>query len=48
MSRIIITMDVDGEFADPDHSAGVTEAGYIAIEGALSEFGTDIVVKADR
>lgn len=45
--RIIITMDLEGEYADPDHSTGITEAGYEQLSGLLVEFGTDIDIKQD-
>lgn len=44
--KIQITMDVDGDYADPGHKMGVSEAGYDAITGALAEFGENIDVQA--
>lgn len=46
MSKITITMDLDDEYADPDHKMGVTEEGYEGISEALSGFGTNIDVSA--
>lgn len=46
MQPVVITMNVDDEFADPAHPMGVTEQGFEAITGALAEFGTDIEVEA--
>lgn len=47
--KIIITCDIDDEFADPDHEMGVTEAGYLAISDALMAVGADdIDIKAAR
>lgn len=46
MAKIIITMDIPSEYADPDHKMGVTEEGYNAIADALIEVGgTDIDVR---
>lgn len=42
--KIHITMDVDEEYADPDHEFGVTEEAYVDIISALSAFGDDIEV----
>ena len=42
--KIIITMDVGPEYADPYHAMGVTEEGYLAISEALAPFGTDVDV----
>jgi len=44
MSKIVITMRIDPEYADDDHSMGVTEAGYDKIMDALGELGDDIDV----
>jgi hypothetical protein len=43
--KITITMEIDGDYADPSHKMGVTEEGFDAILEALSELGTDIEVK---
>lgn len=43
--KIIITMDVDGEWADLTHPMGITEEGFLAITGALDHLGTDISVR---
>ncbi len=42
--RIMITMDIDGEYVDPGHPIGVTEAGYDALTAALSSLGDNIDV----
>ena len=42
--KINITMDLDDEFAEPEHPMGVTEDGHLAIQEALMEFGTNIEV----
>lgn len=44
--KIVITMDVDDGWADPEHSTGVTEEGFIAIRDALDHLGTDIDISA--
>jgi len=45
--KIMITMEIDPEYADSRHAMGVTEEGYEAIYEALCYLGTDIdVVKA--
>ena len=44
--KILITMDVDAEYADPGHKMGVTEQGYELISAALDPLGTDIDVSA--
>lgn len=43
--KIIITMNVGDEYADPGHAMGVTEAGYDALNDALGDLGTDIDVR---
>jgi hypothetical protein len=40
--KIRITMDVDDEYADPDHAMGVTEEGHLEISEALAPYGDDI------
>ena len=42
--KILITMEVDPEYADEGHAMGVTEEGYDKINEGLSEVGTDIEV----
>jgi hypothetical protein len=42
--KIIITMDVDDEYADSTHEMGVTSEGYEAIMHALMGIGDDIDV----
>lgn len=44
MTKIIIEMELDSEFDEPDHPMGITEEGHIAIQDALSELGHDITV----
>ena len=45
--KIMITMNVDPEYADPDHDMGVTEEGYNQINDRLADLGDDInVIKA--
>lgn len=47
--NITITMDIDDEYADPEHATGITEAGYEDITDVLGHFGTDIdVSKAEQ
>lgn len=43
--KIIISMDIDPEYADPGHKMGVTEQGYELISAALDPLGTDIDVR---
>jgi hypothetical protein len=38
-------MDVDDEYADPDHDMGITEQGYEQIMDALSGVGEDIDIR---
>lgn len=42
--KIIITMDLDDEYADPGHSTGVTAEGYDKLDALLNQVGTDIEV----
>lgn len=42
--KIIITMELDSEYTDPDHEMGVTEEGFIKITDLLERVGTDIDV----
>jgi hypothetical protein len=42
--KVIITMNLDDEFADPEHPTGVTEAGYDQITDLLGTMGDDIDV----
>ena len=46
MTKIVITMDVDSEYADPGHPMGLTAAGYEAIAGVLAVFGDNIDINA--
>ena len=46
--KIIITMEVDPEFEDPDHETGVTEHGYREIADTLMPLGAVLdVARAD-
>ncbi len=47
---VIITIEVDDEFADDEHDTGLTEAGYIVLSKALGSVASGIVdiVKADE
>jgi hypothetical protein len=45
MSKIVITMEVDDDYADPDHEMGVTNEGYEEIIRRLSAVGYDIDVE---
>lgn len=45
MGRIVITMNLDPEFADEGHEMGVTEAGYEQIVDMLGCIGDDIDVR---
>lgn len=47
MSRVVITMEIDEEYADPDHEMGVTEEGYTALVRALAGFGDDVEVSRE-
>jgi hypothetical protein len=38
-------MDLDEEYADPEHPMGITDEGHMALSEALMEFGSDITVK---
>jgi hypothetical protein len=46
--KIVITMDVDPQYADAAHAMGVTEEGYDLLCGALAELGSDIGVTKDE
>ena len=43
--KIIITIDLDDDFADPDHQMEITEEGYQLITDALGDLGSDIDVR---
>lgn len=43
--KILITLNLDDDYADPAHSMGVTEEGYNKISEALAELGGDIEVE---
>jgi hypothetical protein len=46
--RIWITMELDDEFADPDHESGVQEGPHLSITSFLGAYGDDIdIVKED-
>lgn len=42
--NIVITMDVDPQYADAGHAMGITEEGYDLLCEALAELGSDIAV----
>jgi hypothetical protein len=44
MTKIVITMELGEEWAEPDHAMGITEEGHIALQDALAEFGTDVTI----
>lgn len=43
--KIVITMDLEEEHADPGHPMGVREESYLAISDALMEFGSDVDIR---
>jgi hypothetical protein len=43
--KILITMEVDDEYVDPDHAMGVTEEAYLGISEALGNYGQDIDIQ---
>lgn len=46
--RIWITMELDDEFADPEHESGVKEGAHLSITTWLASYGDDIdIVKED-
>jgi hypothetical protein len=45
MTKVIIEMDIEDEYADPGHEMGVTSEGYEAIIEALIGIGDDIQVR---
>lgn len=48
MGKVIITMDVDPEYAEDDHPMGVTEAGHDMLHDLLGTMGSDIeITKAE-
>lgn len=40
--KIVISMDLDDGYADPDHPMGITEDAYMQLAERLSDMGTDI------
>ena len=44
--KITITLDIDGEYADPGDSTGVTEDVFVKLNDALREFGDVIEIRA--
>lgn len=44
-TKVRITMEVDDEYADPDHEMGLTEEAYLQLSSVLGEFGEDIDIK---
>lgn len=45
--KVIITMEIDDEYADPDHEMGVTNEGYELLVSRLGALGTDVEVERD-
>jgi hypothetical protein len=45
--KVRITMDIDPDYADPDHAMGVTEEGYETICDLLGQVGENIDVAAE-
>ena len=45
--KIIITMDIDVEFADSEHETGLTEEGYDLILRKLAPYGDDIDIRRE-
>lgn len=43
--KIIISMNLDSEYADPEHPMGITEAGYEMLTDLLSNMGENIDIK---
>lgn len=43
--KVIITMEVDDDYADPDHEMGVTNEGYELLLRKLGSLGDDIEVR---
>jgi len=46
--KLIITMEVDNELADPDHESGLTEEGHSELMEVLMEIGTNIEIQPYR
>ena len=44
-TKITITMDLDPEWAEPDHPMGITEEGFLRLTDVLAKFGSDIDVR---
>lgn len=45
--RILINMELDSIYADPDHQMGITESGYEMLCDLLGNMGTNIEVNKD-
>lgn len=45
-TTISIEIEVDDEYADPDHSTGMTNEGYEKLMSAIASFG-DVVAGPD-
>lgn len=39
-TKIQLTIEVDDEYADPEHPSGLTEAGFEALSDAIVSIGT--------
>lgn len=44
--KIIVTMEIPDDLADPGHPMGITEGCYEELTDALNEFGDVLDVKA--
>jgi hypothetical protein len=40
MTQVTVTIEVDGDYADPDHITGLTEEGFEALSDAINAVGT--------
>jgi len=40
--KVQITLDVDDQFADPDHEFGLTDEAWLEITEFLGNFGEDV------
>lgn len=41
-TKVTITMEIDDDYADPEHWMGVTNEGFELLFRALSPYGDDI------
>lgn len=42
--KIVISMDLDDDYADPDHPMGITEDAYMQLTDRLCDMGDNINV----